>query len=206
MRGTSISIGFSVMVSALVWAVPAWARPPAEDSGSTKAVEVPEQLKPSIPWVLHGEGEEARCPQLAGEYDKRVCAWPARLTLTLGERGGTFSQEWQVWNKGQAGLPGDKEHWPQSVRVDGKAAGVVADDDKPMVMLSPGHRLVSPRCAVGDAARRARRAGGDGEVEPSHPRGAGSISLNVTTRGVSFSDARRRPPRPTAWISPSSAS
>ncbi len=143
MRGTSISIGFSVMVSALVWAVPAWARPPAEDSGSTKAVEVPEQLKPWIPWVLHGEGEEARCPQLAGEDDKRVCAWPARLTLTLGERGGTFSQEWQVWNKGQAGLPGDEEHWPQSVRVDGKAAAVVADDDKPMVMLSPGHHLVS---------------------------------------------------------------
>jgi len=140
----SRSIGWLVTVLAVGGGAPAWARPPAAEPGGAKGAEIPAPLRPWIPWVLHGDGEKARCPPLAGRGDTRVCAWPARLTLTLGDQGGSFTQEWQVWNKGQAALPGDEEHWPQAVRVDGKPAAVVGDsDEQPAVMLEPGHHVVS---------------------------------------------------------------
>jgi hypothetical protein len=131
-----------VTVLAAGAAAPAWAGHRHKGPAGDSAVGVPESLKPWIPWVLHGDGEEARCPQLSGHEGQRVCAWPARLTLALGDRGGTFSQEWEVWKKGEAALPGDEEHWPGTVRVDGKPAAVVGDD-APKVLLAPGHHVVS---------------------------------------------------------------
>jgi hypothetical protein len=141
--GASRSLGWLVIVLAAGAAAPARGAHRGPDPAGDAAVAVPGPLKAWVPWVLHGEGEAARCPQLAGHADQRVCAWPARLTLTLGERGGTFSQEWEVWNKGSAALPGDEEHWPGAVRVDGKPAAVVVGDENPEVLLAPGHHVVS---------------------------------------------------------------
>jgi hypothetical protein len=145
-KRTSRSIGWLVTVLAVVVSVRAWAAPRDKDPGGGPTVVVPDPLKPWIPWVLYGDGEAARCPQLAGHEDERVCAWPARLTLALGDSGGTFTQAWQIWGKGSAELPGDEEHWPQEVRVDGKPAAVIGDET-PSLLLAPGHHVVSGKFA-----------------------------------------------------------
>ena len=116
------------------------------DSAPTPADTVPEVLRPWIGWVLHGPAEEQlACPQLNGREDDRVCAWPARLSLAVTDKGGTFSQEWEVFHAGLAKLPGSDEHWPLDVRVDGKPAAVVSSDDNPALELAPGHHQVTGR-------------------------------------------------------------
>ncbi len=142
MKRTSRALGWLVAVLTMGVTARAWAGHQDKDPGGGPTVAVPDPLKPWIPWVL--QGEEARCPQLSGDDDKRVCAWPARLTLTLDDHGGSFNQEWEVWKTGQAELPGDAEHWPQAVRIDGKPAAVVGDDT-PALSLTPGHHAVSGR-------------------------------------------------------------
>jgi hypothetical protein len=133
----------SVTILAVGLGGPAWAAGHrGQAAPGAAAVAVPESLKPWIPWVLHGEGAAAHCTQLAGQDDPRVCAWPARLTLTLDGRGGTFSQEWEVSDASQVALPGDDEHWPGAVRVDGKPAPVIGGDT-PLVKLEAGHHLVT---------------------------------------------------------------
>ena len=142
MKRTSRSIGWLVTVLTVGVSGRAWGAHHEQDPGGGSTLAVPDPLKPWIPWVLHGDGETARCPQLAGHDGERVCAWPARLTLSLGDGGGSFTQEWQVWGKGSAALPGDEEHWPQEVRVDGKPAAVIGDET-PALLLTPGHHVVT---------------------------------------------------------------
>ena len=97
------------------------------------APAVPEALKPWVPWVLHGQ-EAALCPFLHGQgsEDKSdvtdqsgvECAWPARLSLQLRDKGGTFTQSFRLYKRGWVVLPGDGKVWPQEVRVDGQPAVV----------------------------------------------------------------------------------
>ena len=135
----------------------------ARSHSATSLASVPEPLQPWVGWVLHGDAEEQlACPQLHGREDGRICAWPARLSLSVNDNGGTFSQEWEVFHAGLVKLPGSDEHWPLDVRLDGKPAAVVTDDADP----GAGAR---PRPSPGDrslflgrvAARRAGRAAGD---------------------------------------------
>jgi hypothetical protein len=120
--------------------------PPAQ-AAPTAPVEVPEPLKAWQAWVLHGH-EDALCPFLQGVEEPAPCAWPASLTLELGDKGGRFTQRWRTWKKSWVALPGDVKAWPQEVKVDGKAAVVAApsggdDDDLPRVLLLPGEHTVS---------------------------------------------------------------
>ena len=50
------------------------------------------------------------------------CVWPERLTLTVDARGGNFTQRWQVFAESWVALPGDTEHWPRDVRLNGAPA------------------------------------------------------------------------------------
>ncbi|MEZ4449359.1 MAG: hypothetical protein R3B09_07765 [Nannocystaceae bacterium] len=92
--------------------------------------DVPEPLRPWIRWVLH-DLPQARCPYLQGSTSERRCQWPSRLTLALGEKDGTFSQRWQVHERGWVPLPGDSERWPLNVEVDGASAVVIARSGVP---------------------------------------------------------------------------
>ncbi len=69
-----------VLVTSLAMASAAHARP----DRAPPADSVPEALRPWVGWVLHGDGEaQLACPQLHGDEEKRVCAWPARLSLAV---------------------------------------------------------------------------------------------------------------------------
>src|SRR6185503_2150949 len=114
---------------------------------------VPTALRDWQGWVLRGE-EFRRCPFLAstplspGEpiaaADFR-CEWPERLALAVDARGGTFTQRWQVFALTWVALPGDPEHWPRDVRLNGAPAPLVEKDGIPRLHLAPGSYTVSGR-------------------------------------------------------------
>ncbi|MGE4096143.1 MAG: hypothetical protein AB7G75_35515, partial [Candidatus Binatia bacterium] len=107
--------------------------------------DVPEPLRPWIKWSLHGYKEQ-ECPFFYnGIADRTTCQWPSRLELKLAKDGGEFSQRWQVFAEGWTGLPGEREHWPQEVQVNGQPVVVNDRGGVPSLYLQPGEYTVSGR-------------------------------------------------------------
>jgi hypothetical protein len=118
---------------------------------ATPQESLPVPLRDWQDWVLHGE-EFRRCPILANAIDPDEdlgtphfrCAWPERLTLTVNAHGGSFTQRWQVFAESWVTLPGDSEHWPREVRLNGAPAPVV-DRGGPSLLLARGDYTVTGR-------------------------------------------------------------
>ena len=115
------------------------------------AVHVPEALDGWRDWVLHGH-EYRRCPFLHGSAAKDradfVCAWPGRLAVEVDAEGGRFEQRWTIYGDEQwVPLPGDAEHWPRDVAVDGRPASLVLRDEQPTMLLPVGEHRVGGRFA-----------------------------------------------------------
>ncbi|QXP93979.1 hypothetical protein [Methylococcus capsulatus] len=123
----------------LACAVPAWSGPP-------NPPDVPEALKPWIPWALHGHETDA-CPHLLEQPGERRCAWPGELDLELHERGGSFRSRWRSFTDVWVPLPGDPQSWPLAVEMDGKPATVSARNAVPGVRLPPGAHTIAGRFA-----------------------------------------------------------
>ncbi|HCU25025.1 MAG TPA: hypothetical protein DF383_08410, partial [Deltaproteobacteria bacterium] len=104
--------------------------------GAISTESLPENLRPWVPWVMHGNEREA-CPWMQGAGEKR-CIWSGPLKLDLNAGAGRFSHSWQVFADSEVPLPGDKDHWPQEVKVGGQAAAVVPRNGKPFLQLKPG--------------------------------------------------------------------
>jgi hypothetical protein len=89
---------------------------------------VPPGLDAWRPWVMRGQ-EFRACPLIAGhdatEPADFLCAWPGVLELHADEHGADITQRWRVDAESWIPLPGDAEHWPQQVSVDGQPAPVV---------------------------------------------------------------------------------
>ena len=103
-------------------------------------VAVPPELRGWEDWALQ-DHETHRCPWLVPGNptdDARICAWPAVLDLQADERGGRFSQRWQVAAETWVPLPGSPENWPEAVTLDGAPAAVVAHDGEPAVRVASG--------------------------------------------------------------------
>jgi len=104
--------------------------------------KIPEALRPWTDWVLLGH-EEERCTFFQGDAGKRECAWPSRLALDLGDRGGRFTQQWLVEREEWLPLPGDAKTWPLEVRVDGRPAVVGERQGTPGIRLQAGRHTLS---------------------------------------------------------------
>ena len=104
-------------------------------------IAVPPDLQPWQGWVLQGE-EFRRCPFVIGTQssDARVyqCEWPERLVLDLDARGGRFAQRWELFAETWITLPGDLEHWPRDVQLDGSRAVLVARNGTPQIRMAAG--------------------------------------------------------------------
>lgn len=74
------------------------------------------------------------CPLLYNA-DTKQCSYPSRLELDLDSDRGSFSQAWSVFSESIVYLPGDQEHWPQHVSVDGHPVAVVSSAGRPSVTL-----------------------------------------------------------------------
>lgn len=99
--------------------------------------EVPDPLKPWIPWVLQPLTDQS-CPYVHQSTSERRCAWPSQLELALADQRGEFTQRWQMYSEGLAPLPGDERRWPQEVKVDGQPAVVESVGGRPVVRLTAG--------------------------------------------------------------------
>ncbi|HKF97252.1 MAG TPA: hypothetical protein VKB20_03285, partial [Steroidobacteraceae bacterium] len=108
-------------------------------------VAVPPELRGWEEWALRGN-ESHRCPWLVPGMptdDARVCAWPSVLELEVDERGGRFSQRWQVSSDSWVPLPGNSENWPEDVTVDGSPAAVVSHLASPAIRAAAGVHTVA---------------------------------------------------------------
>lgn len=112
----------------------AWAQSPLTPG------EIPEPLKPWVPWVLHDQ-TELECAQHQGAH---ICQWPQLLSVDAQAGQGTFSLS--LWAEGArwVELPGGAQHWPQGVKVDGLDAIVVASEDgHPKLKVSAGEHKIT---------------------------------------------------------------
>jgi len=90
--------------------------PTATNAAPLTPAEVPEPLKPWVPWVLQGV-PGAACPYVHASTQEKRCSWPSRLELALEDTRGEFVQEWLVHETAWVPLPGDDKRWPQEVKV-----------------------------------------------------------------------------------------
>ncbi len=118
----------------------------AMGAAAASPVAVPPALEGWRGWALDGQ-EYRRCPLLssadAGDASSFKCVWPERLTLSLDAQGGRFAQHWQLFAEGWIRLPGNVEHWPLSVRVNGNAGAVVQRQGFPALRLAAGNYAVT---------------------------------------------------------------
>jgi hypothetical protein len=107
---------------------------------------IPADLKPWESWVMYGE-EFRRCPLRngadTGAASAFVCAWPGRMHVAVSSGGGDFRQSWRIYAESWVVLPGDGEHWPEDVRVNGNPAPAVEREGVPQVRLAPGDHIIS---------------------------------------------------------------
>ncbi|QQR75259.1 MAG: hypothetical protein IPJ17_06690 [Holophagales bacterium] len=119
----------------------------ASDAGAGREA-IPPALAPWRDWALAGQ-EFRQCPfWLGGEFgaaEQHACGWPGELSLAADTRGGRFAIRWRIWTETWIPLPGDGEHRPSAVRVDGVAAPVVDREGVPSLLLSGGEHLVDGR-------------------------------------------------------------
>ena len=107
-------------------------------SSAEQPADVPEQLKPWVPWVL------ARHPkrQCAVLDASRVCEWPGSLMLSLNEVGGSFDFAVVLDREQSVLLPGSRDSWPLAVRVLSGGREIVASvlqrDGRPQIKLQAG--------------------------------------------------------------------
>ncbi|WP_019935150.1 hypothetical protein [Oceanimonas smirnovii] len=107
----------------------------------SRAEQVPEPLQPWTGWVLQGSSQ-SRCPLLYRQSTQRQCAWPGQLNLALNDKEGRFEQSWELYDDADIPLPGNREHWPQQVMVNGVPALLGERDGKPVLSLPAGeHRI-----------------------------------------------------------------
>lgn len=141
---------FWVLVLMMMFAAGSTAAAPArakkaaavDDGPPTSApADIPEALRPWIPWVL-GPLSDRSCPYVHASDSERRCAWPSQLELKLSDERGEFVQRWQVYAEAVVPLPGDERRWPQQVEVDGAPAVVVMQGGRPAVSLPAGARQI----------------------------------------------------------------
>ena len=124
---------FALVISSF-FSAPAHAQDPAR---------IPPPLTPWIEWVLHGHEEELLCPPSFNDSSDLHCDWPSRLVLNVTEQGGSFQQQWLVQHERWLQLPGDTEHWPVDVRVNGQAALVMNREGAPQIRVTGGSYAIT---------------------------------------------------------------
>ncbi|MBI5845502.1 MAG: hypothetical protein HZB23_12635 [Deltaproteobacteria bacterium] len=115
-------------------------------AGEVNSVPAPPDLAAWKGWVLHDAGEEL-CPSVYNDSDSHRCVWPSTLNISVEPTGGEFVQEWLVFTRAWAPLPGSAEIWPQGVTVDNKPAFAVDREGVASVLLAPGRHRVAGRFA-----------------------------------------------------------
>jgi hypothetical protein len=108
---------------------------------ATATESTPADLEAWSDWVLD-DIKDFDCPLLYNT-NKKHCSYPSRLDLDLASSSGTFTQSWSVYRESIIYLPGDQEHWPLNVSVDGNPVAVVSSAGHPAIKVEQGLHSVS---------------------------------------------------------------
>ncbi|MFI4937989.1 MAG: hypothetical protein ACHQJ6_05715 [Candidatus Berkiellales bacterium] len=100
-------------------------------------LSIPDLLVPWKGWVLKGH-EGDLCPVPYNNGAEHLCVWPSTLALTANDTKIQFSQKGVLYVEGWMPIPGDNEHWPQNVKVNGKLFSISSHEDLPALFLPPG--------------------------------------------------------------------
>ena len=94
-------------------------------------------------WIL-ADHQQHDCPWVMAKGENRVCIWPSKLVLKASDKGGAFTYTVDVYEKNAfITLPGNVDHWPTNVVVNGIAAPVVERNRLPHIAITAGHYEVS---------------------------------------------------------------
>ncbi|MEM7284580.1 MAG: hypothetical protein AAF438_23535, partial [Pseudomonadota bacterium] len=72
-------------------------------------------------------------------------AWPRELKLQADKQGAQFTQRWRLYGKSHITLPGNDQHWPQQVTVNGETATVLNQNNRPVLQLEAGEYRIQGR-------------------------------------------------------------
>ena len=100
----------------------------------------PDDLDAWSEWVVD-DIKDYGCP-IVYNADTKHCSYPSRLELELNSNSGTFSQVWSVYRESIVYLPGNVEHWPLDVTIDGKSVVVINHKGRPAITLDAGSYTV----------------------------------------------------------------
>jgi len=139
-------------LSGLALAAAAHAQPAQPGAADSR---IPESLRPWEAWATWGIRDMV-CPPVYNDFAKRVCLWPGRLELTVEATGGVFRIAGRMSAEGWFPLPGDKDHWPLGVVVNGREAPVLNREGVPSVRLGPGEHAIAGRHAWEGVPQRLR--------------------------------------------------
>ncbi|MCX5869678.1 MAG: hypothetical protein NTY00_03370 [Deltaproteobacteria bacterium] len=114
-------------------------------SRAEQPAKIPSPLTPWVEWVLHGHEAELLCPPSFNDSSVLHCDWPSQLDLKVTEPAGSFRQQWLVQYERWLQLPGDTEHWPIDVKVNGQAALVMNREGLPKIRVKSGAYEITGR-------------------------------------------------------------
>jgi hypothetical protein len=98
-----------------------------------------EPMEQWVPWILEGH-QQYECPWVMGKEKKKACIWPGKLELKANDKGAAFTYAVDVYEKRAfITLPGNADHWPTNVQVNGKPAPIVERGKLPHIAVSSGH-------------------------------------------------------------------
>ena len=98
----------------------------------------PPQLAQWKDWILE-KHPDIDCPRKGTDAKQRHCAWPGLLTIDINPKGARFSQTWEVYGNSWLALPGNQQHWPTDVAIEGNSAAVLERSNGPMLFAKPGN-------------------------------------------------------------------
>ena len=102
----------------------------------------PQELNKWKGWVLE-KHPDIDCPRLGAQANKRRCAWPGNLSIDVDASGARFSQSWEIYGESWVKLPGNQQHWPSGVKLNGANAAVLDQKNLPVLRLSSGKHTIS---------------------------------------------------------------
>ncbi len=96
---------------------------------------LPGALKDWQTWVTWDETQYDGLPTRFDDHRQLMPLWPAPLSVTAGNQSGGFSVSIEAAADAWLTLPGDADHWPQQVTLNGEPAPVLSRDGRPCLHL-----------------------------------------------------------------------
>ncbi|MEJ2423197.1 MAG: hypothetical protein P8101_01890 [Candidatus Thiodiazotropha sp.] len=110
-------------------------------AGPIQSHEIPEPLRPWQAWVSWSH-PDLNCPFLS-TGSSRQCVWSNQLKLDLNPASGHFVYQASVFADSLVPLPGNRDHWPENLQLDGSPAVLLDHQGEPAVRLAPGDHTLS---------------------------------------------------------------